>query len=128
MIASQIDKAKSSIYVQAYHLTNKAIINALQRANSRGVTIILVLDKQAKREALSLLDQGFLVLIDNKPRIAHNKVMIIDDKTVITGSFNFTKAAQYANAENVFIVEDEKIAKLYEDNFFKREHLSRRVN
>ena len=127
MIAEQIDKAKRKIYVQAYHLTNKAIIDALKQAQDKGVAIILIVDKQAKKEALSLLDEGFNVMIDRKPRIAHNKIMIIDDKTVITGSFNFTNAAQKSNAENVIIIEDSKIAKLYEDNFFKREHLSRRV-
>ena len=110
MIASQIDKAKSKIYVQAYHLTNKAIITALKQAQDKGVTILLIVDKQAKKEALMLLDEGFNVMIDRKPRIAHNKVMIIDDKTVITGSFNFTAAAQKSNAENVIIIEDEKIA------------------
>jgi len=128
MIAEQIDKAKSKIYVQAYHLTNKAIIASLKQAQDKGVIILLVLDKQAKKEALSLLDEGFNVMIDRKPRIAHNKVMIIDDKTVITGSFNFTAAAQKSNAENVIIIEDSKIAGLYEDNFFKRERLSSGVN
>lgn len=128
LIASQIDKAKSKIYVQAYHLTNKAIITALKQAQYKGVTILLIVDKQAKKEAINLLDEGFNVMIDRKPRIAHNKVMIIDDKTVITGSFNFTAAAQKSNAENVIIIEDSKIAGLYEDNFFKRERLSSGVN
>lgn len=127
MIAKEIVKAHHSVYVQAYHLTNKAIINALYKARKNGAIVTIVVDKQAKQEALRLIEQGFSVLIDYKPRIAHNKVMVIDDKTVITGSFNFTQAAQKYNAENVLIIEDSKIAKQYEDNFFKREHLSRRV-
>lgn len=128
MIAKEIVKAHHSVYVQAYHLTNKAIINALCKARKNGAIVTIVVDKQAKREALRLIEQGFSVLIDYKPRIAHNKVMIIDDKTVITGSFNFTNAAQKSNAENVIIIEDSKIAGLYEDNFFKRERLSSGVN
>jgi hypothetical protein len=45
--------------------------------------------------------------------IAHNKVMIIDGKTVITGSFNFTKAAEEKNAENVLITHDAALAQRY---------------
>jgi len=43
--------------------------------------------------------------------------MIIDGNTVITGSFNFTKAAECKNAENLLIIKSEEIAKLYIDNW-----------
>ena len=59
-----------------------------------------------------------------KPAIAHNKVMIIDDKEVITGSFNFTDAAQKRNAENVVFISDTKLAKEYAQNWAKREQQS----
>jgi phosphatidylserine/phosphatidylglycerophosphate/cardiolipin synthase-like enzyme len=52
--------------------------------------------------------------------IAHNKVMIIDGETVITGSFNFTKAAEENNAENLLVIHDKKLAELYIKNW--REH------
>ncbi len=54
--------------------------------------------------------------IDAKHAIAHNKVMVIDGQTVVTGSFNFTKAAQERNAENLLIVRDAGLAKQYADN------------
>ncbi len=57
--------------------------------------------------------------IDSKHAIAHNKIMIIDDATVITGSFNFTKAAQESNAENLLVLHDEKMAWGYEANWEK---------
>ena len=47
--------------------------------------------------------------IDAEHAIAHNKVMIIDGETVITGSFNFTKAAEENNAENLLIIHDKKL-------------------
>lgn len=43
--------------------------------------------------------------------------MIIDGTTVITGSFNFTKAAETKNAENLLIIKSEELAKLYIDNW-----------
>lgn len=42
--------------------------------------------------------------------IAHNKVMVIDGRTVITGSFNFTKAAEESNAENLLVIDDADLA------------------
>ena len=44
------------------------------------------------------------MLIDSEHAIAHNKVIVIDDSTVLTGSFNFSKAAEEKNAENLLIV------------------------
>ena len=44
--------------------------------------------------------------IDAQHAIAHNKVMVIDGATVITGSFNFTKRAENANAENLLVIHD----------------------
>jgi phosphatidylserine/phosphatidylglycerophosphate/cardiolipin synthase-like enzyme len=49
------------------------------------------------------------VKIDAQHTIAHNKVIIIDGETVITGSFNFTKAAEESIAENLFVILDQNL-------------------
>ena len=49
--------------------------------------------------------------------IAHNKIIIIDGETLITGSFNFTKAAEERNAENLLVIRDKKLASLYVRNW-----------
>jgi phosphatidylserine/phosphatidylglycerophosphate/cardiolipin synthase-like enzyme len=51
--------------------------------------------------------------------IAHNKVMVIDGETVITGSFNFTKAAEEKNAENLLIIRDRRLDELYAKNWLE---------
>jgi phosphatidylserine/phosphatidylglycerophosphate/cardiolipin synthase-like enzyme len=56
-------------------------------------------------------------MIDGNHAISHNKVMIIDGETVITGSFNFTKAAQEKNAENLLIIHDPALAAQYAQNW-----------
>ena len=48
--------------------------------------------------------------------IAHNKIMIIDGTAVLTGSFNFTKAAGQKNAENLLVIRDDKLAAKYAAN------------
>ena len=55
--------------------------------------------------------------IDSEHAIAHNKVMVIDGETVITGSFNFTKAAEENNAENLLVIHDKKLAERYTKNW-----------
>ena len=56
-------------------------------------------------------------MIDANHAIAHNKVIVIDGETVVTGSFNFTKAAQEKNAENVLIIRDPAVAAQYAQNW-----------
>jgi phosphatidylserine/phosphatidylglycerophosphate/cardiolipin synthase-like enzyme len=89
------------IIADALGLAAKAFLNA----NRRGVKVKVILDKSQKREKYSsadfLVNPGILTKIDSAHEIAHNKVIIIDGETVITGSFNFTKAAEEKNAENL---------------------------
>ena len=56
-------------------------------------------------------------MIDTKHAIAHNKVMVIDGAVVITGSFNFTKAAEEKNAENLLVIRDRDLAGKYGENW-----------
>ena len=56
-------------------------------------------------------------MIDDEHAKAHNKVMVIDGETVITGSFNFTKAAKKKNAENLLIIHDRNLAEKYVKNW-----------
>jgi phosphatidylserine/phosphatidylglycerophosphate/cardiolipin synthase-like enzyme len=55
--------------------------------------------------------------VDAAHAMAHNKLMILDGKTGITGSFHFTKAAQKKNAENLLIIRDPALAAPYTQNW-----------
>lgn len=128
-IVHQINTARKSVYVQAYGFTSTPIANALVNAKRRGVTIFTLLDKSnpsSKYSKEPLLNENKIpVLIDYKPAIAHNKVMIIDQREVITGSFNFTASAQKRNAENVvFITKDPQLVSAFMANFEKRKNQS----
>ena len=67
--------------------------------------------------AAFLADMGIPTYIDSAHAIAHNKIMVIDRETVITGSFNFTKGAEEKNAENLLIIRSKDLAKPYMDNW-----------
>lgn len=120
-VVETVGKAKASILVQAYSFTSAPIAKALVDAHKRGVKVRVILDKSQRSERYSSAD--FLhnarvpTSIDTKHAIAHNKIMVIDGRTVITGSFNFTKAAEESNAENLLVIEDMALARKYSDNW-----------
>jgi phosphatidylserine/phosphatidylglycerophosphate/cardiolipin synthase-like enzyme len=126
-IIKEINDARSEILVQAYSFTSSPIAKALVDANKRGVKVEAILDKSQRKdtytEATFLTNMKIPTYIDSKHAIAHNKIMIIDKTTVITGSFNFTKAAENNNAENLLIIKSKDLAKTYIDNWEQhREH------
>lgn len=124
-VVEQLTKAKSNVLVQAYSFTSEPIAKALVDAHKRGVHVEVILDKSQRTEKYSEADflahAGIRTLIDAKHTIAHNKIIIIDADTVITGSFNFTKAAEERNAENLLVLHDSEMAKRYIDNWHKHE-------
>lgn len=120
-LVKEINGAKKSVFVQAYSFTNQPIAKALAEAQRRGVSVYMILDKSnvtAKYSAADFTDHfGVETYIDDKHAIAHNKIMIIDKETVITGSYNFTKAAETSNAENLLIIRSPMIADVYFGNW-----------
>ena len=124
LIANQIDKAEESIYMQAYGMSDGLITTALINAQMRGVKVRVLLDRSNLKQKFSKLHElqqaKIDVGIDKVPGIAHNKVIIIDKKKVITGSFNFTAAADKRNAENVIVIEDQELAESYLQNWLNR--------
>jgi phosphatidylserine/phosphatidylglycerophosphate/cardiolipin synthase-like enzyme len=120
-LVKTLDGAAKSVLVQAYSFTSAPIAAALKRAHDRGVVVNVILDKSQRSErytsATFLQRAGIPVWIDSSHAIAHNKVMIIDDGIVITGSFNFTKSAEERNAENLLIIHSKKAASEYTVNW-----------
>jgi len=121
VIIAELTKARETIHVQAYYLTAAPVADALIAAHKRGVKVQVLLDRRTATrgdsQAKPLAAAGILVKIDAQHRIAHNKVMVIDAATVLTGSFNFTESAETKNAENVFIVRDKAAAEKYIANW-----------
>lgn len=124
-VVRALDAAKQTVFVQAYSFTSKEIAKALLNAHKRGVVVHVILDKSILgdhySEADFLVHSGISVLIDANHQIAHNKIMIIDGETVITGSFNFTRQAEEHNAENLLVIHDRGLAERYLANWHDHE-------
>jgi phosphatidylserine/phosphatidylglycerophosphate/cardiolipin synthase-like enzyme len=120
-ICQALGNARSSILVQAYSFTSAPIADALIRAHKKGVRVQVLLDKSQQQMKYSCIDilmaAGVPLLIDASHAIAHNKVMIIDNEILITGSFNFTKAAEERNAENLLIIHNKDLSAKYLSNW-----------
>jgi phosphatidylserine/phosphatidylglycerophosphate/cardiolipin synthase-like enzyme len=130
-ITNYIHQAKKTIEVQAYSFTSRRISKALIKAQQRGVKVRVIIDKSELinySRVWSLLKGKVPVWLDNKVRIAHNKVMIFDGDAVLTGSYNFTNAAEYKNAENSLYIYDALLAKAYLVNWQRRQKQSIRLN
>jgi phosphatidylserine/phosphatidylglycerophosphate/cardiolipin synthase-like enzyme len=124
LVVSVIQQAKKTIRVAAYSFTSKPIAKALMQAHKRGVDVQVVLDKSnlsAKyTSATFLANVGVPVRIDSRYAIMHNKYIVVDGSTVQTGSFNYSRAAEDKNAENVLVMRDnQKLADAYLKNWQK---------
>ena len=113
LVISAIDSARGEILVQAFSFTHERIADALVRAHRRGAEVQVIVDP-GQVELIehnvvgALAHAGIPVYTDAAHSSAHDKVMVIDARgtlpLVVTGSFNFTFAAQYRNAENVLVI------------------------
>lgn len=120
-IIDEINNAKTEILVQAYSFTSAPIAKALLKAHKRGVRVEIILDRSQKTARYSsasfFANSRIPTYIDSAHTIAHNKVMVIDGGTVVCGSFNFTRAVEEKNAENLLILRSAELAKAYRENW-----------
>jgi phosphatidylserine/phosphatidylglycerophosphate/cardiolipin synthase-like enzyme len=124
-VVRELNRAKETVLVQAYSFTSAPIAQAMVSAFRRGVKVQVILDESQRSERYSSADfvahARIPIFIDAKHAIAHNKIIVIDGETVLTGSFNFTKAAEEHNAENLLVIHDSQLAAQYTENW--KEHL-----
>ena len=124
LIIKHINEAKSEILLHSYSFTSQEIADSLLNAHNKGVSVKILFDRSQLTAKFSqiprLIEEKIENKIDNVNGIAHNKIMIIDSKIVITGSYNWTKAAEYRNSENILFIKNEKIANFYKKNWENR--------
>jgi phosphatidylserine/phosphatidylglycerophosphate/cardiolipin synthase-like enzyme len=121
-LVRELQAARHEILVQAYAFTAAPLTAVLVEAKKRGVHVEIVLDRGNESERFAdlktLLDQGLHPLIDGEHSVAHNKVIVIDQRVVVTGSYNFTTQAEADNAENLVVLKGlPEVVKRYRDNF-----------
>lgn len=128
-IIAEIDNAATSVDVAAYQLSYLPLINALARASLRGVAVRVIVDdgleSNTPANLAAFAGSRVLLLADGREKIMHNKYAVIDRRTVVTGSFNWTNNAERYNAENLVIIRDPKTAARFAADFQKHLQHSR---
>jgi phosphatidylserine/phosphatidylglycerophosphate/cardiolipin synthase-like enzyme len=129
-ILNAIRSTQHTILVQAYLLYSTRLAGALVRAHQRGVQVHVILDATAQPHhppvsaVARLVAAGIAVSLDARHAWAHDKVMILDGAFVITGSSNWTVAADKENGENLLVIRDSRLARVYTENWRRHAHHS----
>lgn len=126
VVTTEIAAATSQIDVAIYTFTSENIQNALLDAQGRGVAVRVIMDSG---QATTLSDQATVLrnLSDGGVEartgdgfgggILHDKFIVVDLATVLTGSYNYTRSANDANDENLVVLADPNLARAYDDAF-----------
>ncbi|MBD2040837.1 phospholipase D-like domain-containing protein [Microcoleus sp. FACHB-672] len=119
-----INNAKSSIRFMAFSFTHEQLGAAMLNRAKAGVDVQGIFEKNGSETEYSELPKfycaGMPVRQDSNPSAFHHKVIVIDNNTVITGSYNFSNNADRRNDENVVILNNGEIAKEYLSEFNTR--------
>jgi len=131
-IIEMIARAQESIYFLAYSFNAGNISKAMLARAQSGITLAGVFEKvqvaanTSSSEYDPLRLAGLDVWLDANPNNMHDKIILIDGKIVIAGSYNFTAAAEKKNDENILIIHNADIAALYLQDFQRIYQLSKK--
>ena len=117
-----LESAQHTIRFMAFSLTSEAVADTLIHQARQGVEVAGVMEESQVRSNANgkydlLRAAGIDVHLDGNTRNMHHKVIIVDDEFVITGSYNFSYNAENVNDENMLILHDSELARLYLEEF-----------
>lgn len=122
-VVARVQSAQHSIRFLTFSYTDDATAEAMLERHAAGVTVQGVFETRNARgtgsEHERLKQAGLDVLEDGNCYTMHHKVIIIDDATVITGSYNFTGRAEKTNDENLVIIDNPELANAYVEEFYR---------
>lgn len=120
-IIPAINNAQNYIYISSFIITHKQIENALIAAKTKGIDIKIITDATSANGKYSihniLRSYNIPVKIENKAGKMHSKSIIIDDNFVFIGSMNLTKSGENKNDENVLLIDNSDVAKIFKEQF-----------
>jgi phosphatidylserine/phosphatidylglycerophosphate/cardiolipin synthase-like enzyme len=120
-VLARLNQAQRSIRFMTFSFTSDPIADAMLRKRAAGLQVQGVFEAQNANgtgSEFNRLRRGDITVVpDGNCYIMHHKVIIIDDRTVITGSYNFTSSAERYNDENLVIIDDSEVAQQYTEEF-----------
>ena len=120
-IIKNINQAESFINIAMYIFTDREIALPLVKARERGVKVRLYMDKDQVDYKYSqsrfLVQKGIKTRVSSNNYIMHNKFAIIDNRILLTGSYNWTFSANHRNDENLMVIDDPEIIEIFQNQF-----------
>lgn len=120
-IIQALRSAQKSVHAALYQLTDPEIAETLTEIAARGIELKILLDDEPSKgsKGCFLLNAGIPVKQYVDSGIMHHKFAVVDGTLVITGSYNWTTAAQVRNEENLLIIQSSELAHAFENEFQK---------
>ena len=121
MIIKHITQAVSRVQICVFTISDDAISNAIITSHKRGVDIRIITDNDKSEDEGSDIERfarhGISVKMDTTPNHMHHKFMVTDERSLITGSYNWTRSAAQYNHENILITSEVVVVKSYLKEF-----------
>jgi len=116
-IIDLIKASKKYLDICVFTISDNRITDELVQAFDRGVNVRIISDNEKMNDEGSdiryLSEKGLPVKIDMSSYHMHHKFMIVDESMVLTGSYNWTRAAASYNQENIVVIEDNNLAMIF---------------
>ena len=127
-----METAVDELLICVFTISDDRLSDAIITAHRNGLTVRVISDNDKMYDRGSdvgrLSQAGVNVRIDLSPEHMHHKFMIIDGRTVMTGSYNWTRSAETRNEENLISVDDPQLAIRFTEEFERIWNLSEPAN
>jgi phosphatidylserine/phosphatidylglycerophosphate/cardiolipin synthase-like enzyme len=121
IIINQLERASRSIDICVFTITDNRIADAIRDAFVRGIAVRVISDNDKSLDPGSDIERlkglGIPVRIDQTQHHMHHKYAVFDQKTTLTGSYNWTRSADKHNDENFVITSEPTINRAYSGHF-----------
>jgi mitochondrial cardiolipin hydrolase len=122
-ITKQISTATQDLLVCVFTISDDLITQSLIAAHRRGVNIRLITDNEKSfdkgSDIAQLASEGIALRMDTTPNHMHHKFMVVDQHSVLTGSYNWTRSAARFNHENIIVTRDPSTVRTFIHEFNK---------
>lgn len=125
-IISLLDAAHHEIGVCVFTISDNDISHALYAAHERGIEVRIITDNDKANDTGSDVDslakKGIKIVKDRTRNHMHHKFALVDQATLINGSFNWTRSASNHNNENITILSDPGLVATFSSKFEEMWH------
>ncbi|RLD77528.1 MAG: phosphatidylserine/phosphatidylglycerophosphate/cardiolipin synthase [Bacteroidetes bacterium] len=116
-----LDKAKNSIQICVFTISDNSITKQIVQCFERGVNIKIITDNDKQYDRGSdisyLAGKGIDIKVDMTRHHMHHKFAIVDNNALLTGSYNWTRSAEKYNQENLIITNNSEFIRIFKNEF-----------